>query len=358
MNAETVTIDGAYGEGGGQIIRTAVSLAVLTGKPVEIANIRARRSKPGLQAQHLTAVRASAALCQAELHGAELGSVFLRFVPGPLVPRDVFSFDVAEARGGASAGATGLVAQTLLVPMAFLPAGPAEATVLGGTHVPMAPPADYIEAVYTPMLQRMGLEATLRYDRAGFYPRGGGAIQIEIAGGRLHTPIDCEERGRLQRLRAFIVTSLLPEHVAARGKETLQKALGGYGVPLQVESRDLPSHGPGAAIVLVAECQTGLGGWTGLSERGKPMERVAEEAARGFQRWFASGAGVDTHLADQLVLPCALIPEESRWTTPEITEHLRTVLWVAERFLPITSSLETREDGSALVRVQGVEIPR
>ena len=358
MNAETVTLDGSYGEGGGQIIRTAVSLAAITGTPVEIANIRARRSKPGLQAQHLTAVRAAAALCQAELHGAELGSVFLRFVPGPLTEREAFSFDVAEARGGASAGATGLVAQTLLVPMAFLPGGPMEATILGGTHVPMAPPADYIKAVYTPMLQRMGLQAILKYDRAGFYPRGGGAARIEIAGGGLHTPVVCEERGRLQRLRAFIVTSQLPEHVAARGKETLLKALGGYGVPIEVEIRDLPGHGAGAAIVLVAEGKTGIGGWTGLGERGKPMERVAEEAAHGFQRWFASGAGVDAHLADQLALPCALIPQESRWTTPEITEHLRTVLWVAERFLPITSSVEPREDGSALVRVRGVEIRR
>ncbi|HLV80112.1 MAG TPA: RNA 3'-terminal phosphate cyclase, partial [Chthonomonadaceae bacterium] len=104
--------------------------------------------------------------------------------------------------------------------------------------------------------------------------------------------------------------------------------------------------------------RAGLGGWTGLGERGKPMERVAEEAAHGFQRWFASGAGVDTHLADQLALPCALIPQESRWTTPEITEHLRTVLWVAGQFLPIESAIEPRADSAALVRVQGVEICR
>lgn len=357
-DTETVAVDGAFGEGGGQIIRTSVSLAALTGRPVEIANVRARRSRPGLQAQHLTAVRAAAALCDAELHGADLGSQFLRFVPGPLSPDNQFRFDVAEARGGASAGATGLVAQTLLVPMATLPSGQATAAILGGTHVPMAPPADYIEAVYLPLLQRMGLDASFRYDRAGFYPRGGGSIAIEIAGGRLQQAIDCTERGRLKNLRAFIVTSQLPDHVAARGEETVLKALKGYGVPIATEIRSLPSHGPGAAVVIVAECENGRGGWTGLGERGKPMERVAEEAVRDFQRWFASGAGVDMHLADQLALPCALIPQESRWTTPEITDHLRTVLFVAAQFLPIDYALEAQEDGSGLVRVHGAEANR
>jgi RNA 3'-terminal phosphate cyclase (ATP) len=349
----TVYIDGAFGEGGGQIIRTSVSLAALTGRTVEIANIRARRSKPGLQAQHLTAVLAAAALCNADLKGAELGSGFLRFVPAPLVDTTQFAFDVAAARGGASAGATGLVAQTLLVPLAFLPGPSASATILGGTHVPMAPPADYIEAVYAPMLRRMGLEVFFHYERAGFFPKGGGAIRLEMRGGRLSRPIDGVERGRLQSLQVFLVTSQLPEHVAVRGKEAVLKDLKGYGVPVNVAHRDLPSRGPGAAVVIAAECERGMGGWTGLGERGKPMERVALEAVRGFQKWFDSGAGVDAHLADQLALPCALLPEESRWTTPEVTDHLRTVLWVAQQFLPIDYAIGTGENGSGLVRLKG-----
>jgi RNA 3'-terminal phosphate cyclase (ATP) len=342
-----VSIDGAHGEGGGQIIRTGVSLAALTGRPVEIVNIRARRSKPGLQAQHLTAVRAAAAICDAELRGAALGSQYLRFTPGSLSRQDHFVFDVGTA------GATGLVAQTLLVPMAFLPNERTTATLRGGTHVPMAPPADYIEAVYAPMLRRMGLETRLSMTRAGFYPKGGGEITLEIAGGRPGTPVDCTERGRLRRLHVFIVTSQLPEHVAARGKETAQKGLKGYGVPVECAIRDLPGHGPGAAVVIVAECERGAGGWMGLGERGKPMERVAEEAVHGFQRWFASGAGVDAHLADQLALPCALLSGTSRWTTPEVTEHLRTVLHVAQQFLPIDYAIEARADGSGLVTVAG-----
>lgn len=351
---QTVQIDGAAGEGGGQIIRTGVSLAALTGRSVEIINIRARRSKPGLQAQHLTAVRAAAALCNAELTGAELGSLTLRLTPGERARRETFTFDVAEARGGASAGATGLVAQTLLVPLALLSEDMVAVEIKGGTHVPMSPPADYIQHVYTPLLRQMGLSVTCKSTRAGFFPRGGGEIHLKVEGGALRAPVDFVERGKLTGLRLCIITSQLPEHVAARGQDALLKELKGYGVPIAVELRNLEGNGAGAAVVLVAECKSGLGGWTSLGERGKPMERVALEALRGFQNWYATGAGVDEHLADQLVLPCALTAQTSRWTTPEITEHLRTVLWVAEQFLPISYTLEQRADGTGLVTLHGV----
>ena len=252
----TIAIDGSFGEGGGQIIRTSVSLAAITGRAVEIVNIRARRSKPGLQAQHLTSVRAAGALCDATLYGAELGSQFLRFLPNAPVAADTFRFDVAEARGGASAGATGLVAETLLVPLAFMPAFTSwfgaviRATILGGTHVPMSPTADYIEGAYLPLLRRLGLDAEMRSMRAGFFPRGGGEIALHLRGGGLNTPLDLTERGRLQTLRAFVTTSQLPEHVADRAEDVLRKELKGYGVPVQVEKRNLDSNGAGAAVVL------------------------------------------------------------------------------------------------------------
>jgi len=349
--AAPIEIDGSLGEGGGQIIRTGVSLSAITGRPVQIVNIRARRSKPGLQAQHLTAVRAAAALCDAQLKGSEIGSQFLRFTPGPLTEKESFSFDVGTA------GATGLVAQTLLAPMLFLPAKPGSpgvtAAIRGGTHVPMAPPADYIEAVYRPLLQQMGADIAFKMTRAGFFPKGGGEVEIRCGEARLSAPVDRTERGRMQRLRLFIVTCQLPEHVAARGVDTLMKDLKGYGVPVLVEKRALDGGNPGAAIVLVAECENGGGGWTSLGERGKPMERVATEVLRDFQKWFASSAAVDEHLADQLVLPCSLVRGESRWTTPTITDHLRTVLEIAQRFLPITYTLEERSDGTGMVTVQG-----
>jgi RNA 3'-terminal phosphate cyclase (ATP) len=355
MSQAILAIDGAFGEGGGQIIRTSVALAALTGQPVDLFNIRARRSKPGLQAQHLTAVRAAAALCNADVRGAELGSVRLHFTPGaPTTARD-FTFDIAAARGGASAGATGLVAQTILTPLTLLFPEPTHVTVLGGTHVPMAPPADYLQAVYAPVLSRMGFPVRVDSNRAGFFPKGGGAVRITADPSPGGQAFEAVERGRLQLLRLFLVTSDLPESVAERGRDALLKELKGYGVPVRVEMRSLPSNGAGAAVVVTAECEQGIGGWTSLGERGKPMERVAQEALGEFQKWFASGASVDTHLADQLALPAALVPATSRWTTAEVTDHLRTVLFVIRQFLPIAYGLEEGENGNTVVTVTGID---
>ena len=349
-------IDGAYGEGGGQIIRTSVSLSALTGQAVDLFNIRARRSKPGLQAQHVTAVRAAAALCDAELHGAELGSVRLHFTPRSLTSVRDFTFDIAAARGGASAGATGLVAQTVLAPLGALFHEGARVDVLGGTHVPMAPAADYLEAVYAPVLCRMGFPVQVLSDRSGFFPKGGGALHLTVAPWEDRQPFDAPERGRLKLLRLFLVTSDLPESVAERGRDALLKELKGFGVPVRVEMRSLPSNGAGAAVVLTAECEQGIGGWSSLGERGKPMERVALEALRDFEKWFATGASVDTHLADQLALPAALVPGTSRWTTAEVSDHLRTVLFVIQQFLPITYEIGPGDNGDATVTVTGVDL--
>jgi RNA 3'-terminal phosphate cyclase (ATP) len=222
----------------------------------------------------------------------------------------------------------------------------------------MSPPADYVEAVYRPVLQQMGADVRFTMRRAGFFPKGGGEVDLQCGESVLASSIDLQDRGRLQRLRLFVVTCQLPEHVAVRGVDTVLKDLKGFGVPVLVEKRELEGGNPGAAVVLVAECENGRGGWTGLGERGKPMERVAAEPLRAFQKWFATGAAVDEHLADQLVLPCALVDGESRWTTPEITEHLRTVLFVTQQFLPISYTLEERDGGGGLVTLRGCTVRR
>ena len=344
---ETVSIDGSFGEGGGQILRTSVSLAAFTGKTLELTNIRARRSKPGLHAQHLTSVLAAAKLCNAYLEGAALHSQRLLFVPSALSYSKEFNFEVGTA------GSTGLIAQTMLVPSLFLPNAPSKAFLRGGTHVPMAPNSDYIEAVYLPLLRRMGAEVEFSSQRAGFFPKGGGEIEFQVAGS-LKSPINLIERGQLTSLNVITTTSLLPEHVAERGEIALSKELRGYGVPVKFERRDLKSTGPGAAVLVVAECENGIAGFSSLGERGRPMERVAADALKAFQKWFASGCATDEHLADQLVLPCSLIPEESAWNTSEVTEHLRTVLFVAKQFLPeMRYELSENADGSGEVRVTG-----
>lgn len=342
-----VQIDGSYGEGGGQIIRTSLSLAAVTGRPVEIFNIRARRSKPGLQPQHLTAVRAAAALCDAEMAGDAVGSVYLRFAPRAAVAPGEYEFDIRTA------GAAPLVAQTALTPLAHA-GGSSRVTVRGGTHVPHAPAAEYVERVYLPALRLAGLEASFRYQSAGFYPRGGGEVRLEVRPWEKGTAVRLEERGRLKGLTATIVTAELPEHVAERGAATVEKWAKGVGRRVTVERRDMPSRGAGAAVVLAAECEDGRAGFTALGERGKPMERVADEACEGFMTWWKTGAACDEHLADQLVLPMALLAGESRWTTPTVTEHLRTVLWLTQQFVPIEYRIDDRDDGTAVVTLRGV----
>ncbi|HTE18667.1 MAG TPA: RNA 3'-terminal phosphate cyclase [Armatimonadota bacterium] len=339
-------IDGSYGEGGGQIIRTSLSLSVLTGRPVEIYNVRAGRKKPGLQPQHLASVRAAGALCNAEIEGAAVGSVRFLFTPGGPPRPQQYRFDIGTA------GATPLVAQTVLVPLA-LAGGGSHVTITGGTHVPHAPSAEYVEAVYVPVLQRAGLDVAFSYPAAGFYPRGGGQVELEVRAPALPTSLDLSDRGKLRSLRAFIITSNLPEHVAERGAAAVEKFMKAVGRGVTVERREKPSPSTGAAVVLVAECENGTGAFTGIGERGRPMEQVAEAPCEEFMRWWKTGAACDGHLSDQLVLPMALAAGESRWSAPVVTEHLRTVLWVAAQFLPVEHRLEERADGSALVVLRG-----
>jgi RNA 3'-terminal phosphate cyclase (ATP) len=345
--SDTILIDGSYGEGGGQILRTSLSLAAMTGQAVEVVNVRAGRTKPGLQPQHLTSVRAAAALCDAELQGDSVGSTRLLFRPQTPPRPDRYRFEIGTA------GATTLVAQTVLLPLAHA-AADAHVTVAGGTHVPHAPPAEYLEAVYLPALRRAGLDVRFAYPRAGFFPKGGGEVEIEIRAASPAHPLDFTERGKLRSLTAFVVTAELPEHVADRGAAAVEEALRRVGRKATIERRDRPSHSPGAAVVLAAECDGGFGGFTALGHRGKPMEQVAEEACAAFMAWWKSGAPCDEHLADQLVLPMALAAGESRWTTATVTQHLRTVLWVTQQFLPIEASLDEQPDGGGTVTLRGV----
>lgn len=341
----SVTLDGSHGEGGGQILRTSLSLSALTGRPVEIVRIRAGRSRPGLQPQHLASVRAAASLCAAHLEGAEIGSVRLRFAPQAPPAPGAYHFAIGTA------GATPLVLQTVLLPLALASAA-SRVTITGGTHVSHAPTADYLERVYLPTLARHGLAASAQSPRAGFFPKGGGVVQAESAGGAAPLPVSLTERGELRVLTALVVTAGLPPAVAERGVGKVRQELGRLAGGLIVETREVPSTGPGAAVLLVADCEGGLAGFSAIGERGKRMETVAEEASRAFREWWETGAACEERLADQLVLPMALTSGESRWTTSRVTEHLRTVLWVVPQFLPVEAALTENPDGSGLVTLQ------
>jgi len=335
-----IEIDGAYGEGGGQILRTSVALAALTGKPLVIRQIRAGRPKPGLAAQHLASVRAAAALCGAGLAGDAVGSQHLELHPRHPVQPGSYHFAIGTA------GATTLVAQTVAVPLAL--AGDARVTIHGGTHVPFAPSADYLAEVYAPALADLGLDLAVEAPRAGYYPKGGGELRLSLQPGTPQ-PLDWVERGKLVELRAIAVTSDLPDHVAKRGLNALREQLHGVGRPVALEDRPRPGGQPGAALLVTGRCQRGRFGFVALGQKGKPIEQVARDATDAFWRWFRGGAATEEHLADQLVLPLALAGGESRWTTEHASLHLKTVLWVAAHFLPIRYAITERPDGSALV---------
>lgn len=324
-----VRLDGSHGEGGGQIVRTSVALAAITGRAVEVDNVRARRDRPGLQPQHLAAVKAAAALCDANVRGASVGSARLSFDPRAPVRAGEYRFDVGTA------GSTTLVAQTVMLALA-LASDPSSVEIIGGTHQPHAPPAEYLSEVYAPIVG-----ARARYESAGWYPRGGGRLLVDVDPVTLQR-IERRERGRVRTVDAYVVCSRLPAHVAQRGTETVRTEL----EDVDVQVREPWSPGPGAAVVIVARTDAGACGFTALGARGRPMEDVAREACAAYREWESTGAACDEHLADQLVLPAALAGGGA-WTTNVATEHVRTVVWCVQHFVDIRS--EIREDG--LVRL-------
>jgi len=333
-------IDGSYGEGGGQILRSALSLAALLGRPVRLTRIRAKRRQPGLRPQHLTAVRALARVCDATLEGDALDSRTLTFTPRRPLQAGDYHFDVLDAAQGGSAGAVSLILQALLLPLA-LAGGDSTLVLEGGTHVAWSPPIHYLQAVYLPVLARLGVQATVELERWGWYPQGGGRVTCRLRGlGAAATerplqPLDLTERGGLRRIGGFSATSNLPAHIGQRQRERTVKLLRANGFVPDIEIVDAPSPGPGTCVFLQAEFKKSVAGFTGYGRLRKPAEQVAEEAARAFLAYQRSGGAVDRYLADQLILPLALAAGESQLTTDKVTDHLRTNAWLVEQFLPV-----------------------
>ncbi|WP_125205908.1 RNA 3'-terminal phosphate cyclase [Capsulimonas corticalis] len=342
---DIVHIDGSHGEGGGQILRTSLSLAAITGRAVEFENIRAGRAKPGLKAQHLAAVRAAAEICGAGLSGAEVGSQRLGFYPATPPRPGKYRFEIGTA------GASTLVMQTVLIPLALAQSS-SEVVVTGGTHALHAPAYEYLAHVYGDLIADHGLTAIFDSTAAGFFPRGGGQIRAEIAPSYLERPVDLLQRGALVSVTAYIVTSNLPATVAARGETAVIEGLRGVVRP-KIVTRDAPSLGPGACLVLVARAENAVAGFSAIGERGTPMETVVANACADLRAWLTSGAACEEHLADQLVLPMALVPETSRWSVSVVTDHLRTVLHIVRQFLDVETSLEEKTDGSGVVTMRG-----
>jgi RNA 3'-terminal phosphate cyclase (ATP) len=317
------------------VLRSALTLAVLTQQPLCVENVRAARTPPGLRPQHLTAVRAAAALCDARVEGAHIDSQALTFVPRTAAQAGTYTFDVSDAASGGSAGSVGLVLQTVLLPLALAP-GPSRVTLRGGTHVPWAPSVAYLEAVYLPTLARMGVRATVNLARWGFYPAGGGEVTARIEGraGAL-APLDLTTRGAMERVAGRAVVTNLPAHIPQRMADRARNVLAEAGISARLEPRRLRGTGPGAGIFLHAVYTHTVAGFTAYGRRGLPAERVAEAACEDLLAYHRAEGAVDPHLADQLALPCALAGGASRLSVSRVTQHLLTNVAVICQFLDL-----------------------
>ncbi|MBH8552934.1 RNA 3'-phosphate cyclase [Nostocaceae cyanobacterium CENA357] len=343
-----IDIDGSYGEGGGQVLRSSLSLAAITGAPIRITRIRAGRKKPGLAAQHLTAVRAAARICHAQLRGDALGSMMLEFIPGSSVQAGTYTFDVSEARQGASAGAITLVLQTILLPLA-LAGNDSQVTLRGGTHVIFSPTMTYIEQVYLSMLQRMGVEAEVQLGAWGWYPQGGGEVKMRVSGNRKLGGINLLERGDLQQVRGLAVATELPSNIPQRMASRAENLLRTAGLKAAVQALREKGVAPGAGIFLTAEYQNSLTGFGGFGRLRLTSEKVAEIACEQLLKFHQTGAPVDEHLADQLLLPAALASQMSQYRVAEVTTHLITNAAVIEQFGLAQITVDEREKTVAVM---------
>ncbi len=336
-----IVIDGARGEGGGQVLRTSLSLSLITGRPLRIENIRARRKKPGLMRQHLTAVRAAAAVGDAETQGAGAGSRTLEFRP-----RTVRGGDFTFAIG--TAGSCTLVLQTVLPALLGLQVG-ARIHLSGGTHNPYAPPADFLQRAFLPLLRGMGADIRMAVLRHGFYPAGGGELLLEIAPVTKLRPLHLRERGLLRQVSAEALIAGLPVNIAERELDTLGRTLGWDRERLSL--RGLPGdQGPGNALLVTIEHEHVTEVFSSFGEKGVSAEKVAGKACRMVQDYLAGDAPVGPHLADQLLLPLAVAG--GVFITRNPTTHTLTNLETIQAFLP--GRIVSRELGNGLLRIESV----
>ncbi len=323
-----ITIDGSAGEGGGQILRTALSLSAITGTPFALEKIRARRRRPGLQRQHLTCVTAAAKIAQAKLRGAELGSSALTFEPG-------------EIRGGAydfaigTAGSTILVFQTVL-PILLRADTPSSIKLSGGTHNPMAPTFDYLERAFLPQLKRMGADVDVSLHRAGFYPAGGGSWLAGIRPATTLLPLKIENAGEVRMRRVIADVANLPFEIAQR---EARKSTAMLSWPEDAAiPRTIKADGPGNVLSIEIACENVTEIFTGFGERGTSAEAILALTVKEARAYLDAKAPVGPHLADQLLLPLALAGSGS-FVTMQPTEHTSTNIAVIEKFLPVEFTL-------------------
>ena len=381
---DEIRLDGAEGEGGGQIVRTALTCSMLTGQAFRLENVRANRPTPGLKAQHLEAVRAAAEQVDAVVEGDRIGGEHLSFRPRTAV----VGGSELDVRIG-TAGATALVVQTLLLPLAFASSSstngaevaPQRARVRGGTHVAFAPSIHYLDEVFRHACEAFGLQFRLDLRRPGFFPKGGGDVMLEVV--PLTPPatvtqskpglvgIDWRKRGALRDARVIIFSAGLQDRIVRRAANAVTGSLVGAQTPWLQSVRPHSIDGgassnPGGVVLAVARWAKGAAGFQALAERGVPAERLGQQPAEALRQFVEPRADdphgdsskslptVDAKLADQLLLLAALAHGESAFRTERVTQHLLTNASVLRRFLMCKIEIEGGDnDRHVLVHVVG-----
>ena len=338
-----LSIDGSLGEGGGQVLRSSLALALITGRPFTMTNIRRRRTKPGLMAQHLKAVEAAGTVGMAQIEGAQLGSQTLAFHPAGIRSGE-FRFDIGTA------GSTSLVLQTILPPLSFASSS-SIVTLIGGTHVPRSPCFHYLELHWLPYMRGIGFDIQMELETAGFYPQGGGRVRTVVQPAITLSPLRLTNRGPLKRIRGISAVANLDLSVAERQKRQALKRLSELSKVIEIEILALASPSKGTLLLLRAEFENSQCCFFGLGARGKPAERVADEAVGELLDFLATDGTVDHYLADQLMLPLALVPGMSELRTSKVTQHLATNAEIVRMFLPVIIKIDGEIGQPGSVRI-------
>jgi RNA 3'-phosphate cyclase len=344
MSGSLVELDGGRGEGGGQILRSALALSALTGRPFKLVNVRANRPKPGLQPQHLMCVKAAAAICAGTYKGGSVGSATLYFEPGP-VKAGTYTFSIGTA------GATSLVLHTVALPLALRGATDSTVTITGGTHNAHAPCFHFNAVTWAGYLKRLGIDIDQEMLRPGFYPRGGGEVRAVIhpcAGVRGITLMTVPP---LTTAGGFSAVAGLPEGIARRQARRLSVRLKDQGVESHIPLEEWRAANPGTVAAVIFRQAPVPTLFFGLGERGKPAESVADDAADEAIRYRDAAAPVDPHSADQLLLPLVCSPDASEYRTSEVTRHLTTNIDTVRAFVDREVTLDGREGEPGTVRV-------
>jgi len=338
-----IVIDGSIGEGGGQIFRTSLTLALLKKQSLHIYNIRSKRSSPGLKAQHLTALKAAARISDANVEGNFLGSQEVLFKPGEIRPGQ-YEFEIPTA------GSTALVLQTIFLPLSTA-SRKSQVTIIGGTHVPWSPSYHYLKWQWFPWMEKIGYSGNLELNRCGYYPAGGGELTCSVFPQGSLLPVQITGRGKLNQIRGISGATNLPKDIPNRQRIRFVSRLGATYPLNNIRSVLLPGRGKGTFLTVLVEFEGSTACFTSLGEKGKRAEQVADDLVNEVEEYLSTSGCVDAYLPDQLLIPLCFSSEPSKINTPKISLHLMTNAEIIQRFLPVKINIKGALDTPGTINI-------